>query len=75
MMDQPEAARQAERAGLCGRCQHGQWIVSDRDAWFLRCGLSDTNPTYPRFPSLPVVHCAGFGPVGPTGPRQPDGPR
>jgi hypothetical protein len=50
-------------AGLCSTCLHARIITSDRGSTFLRCGLSDTNPSFPKYPRLPVIACTGWKPA------------
>jgi hypothetical protein len=49
----------APEPGLCAACAFAAVVRSKRSA-FLRCGRSDSDPTFPRYPRLPVLACAGF---------------
>ena len=40
--------------------RHAETIRSDRGSEFLRCGLSDTDPSFPKYPRLPVLRCSGY---------------
>ena len=46
--------------GLCATCTHKQEITSDRGSTFVRCSLSDTDPSFPKYPRLPVIQCSGY---------------
>ena len=50
----------AERFGLCAGCRWGRFFRSGRDATYVSCERSRTEPEYPRFPAIPVVRCPGF---------------
>jgi hypothetical protein len=54
-----------ESAGLCSQCRHARLIVSDKGHAFIRCGRSDSEPSYDRYPRLPVLECAGVEPDPP----------
>ena len=50
----------ATRFGLCATCAFGRLFRSGKDATYVTCDLSRTDPAYPRFPSIPVIRCRGF---------------
>jgi hypothetical protein len=52
-------ARLGRPAGLCQGCRHARLLASARSV-FLRCDLSDQDPSFPRYPGLPVMRCGGF---------------
>ncbi|HEX4956120.1 MAG TPA: hypothetical protein VF017_22255 [Thermoanaerobaculia bacterium] len=45
--------------GLCRSCRHARLLASARSV-FLRCELSDEDPSFLRFPPLPVQECGGW---------------
>lgn len=52
-------ARLATQPGLCRTCRHARLLASARSV-FLRCDLSDTDPSFLRYPPLPVLACGGW---------------
>lgn len=48
--------------GLCGVCRFAAVVPSARGPQYLRCGRSDSDPSYARYPRLPMRVCAGFEP-------------
>jgi hypothetical protein len=48
--------------GLCATCVHLE-LQGSATSVFVRCGLSDSDPTFPRYPRLPVHACRGYRPV------------
>ncbi len=45
--------------GLCRTCRHARLLASARSV-FLRCDLSDQDPSFLRYPPLPVRECGGW---------------
>ena len=47
--------------GICGVCTHATIVTAKTTAEYLRCSLSDHNPTkFKKYPSLPLITCDGF---------------
>lgn len=47
--------------GICGVCIHAKIVTAKNTAEYLRCSLSDQNPTrFKKYPSLPLLTCDGF---------------
>jgi len=59
-METNQPRKPATVPGLCGHCQHGKIIESDRGSVFLRCELAFTDGRFAKYPRLPVVVCAGY---------------
>jgi hypothetical protein len=59
MDDRPDRGQEVP-AGLCATCRHAAVIASDRGSRFVRCGRSQTDPSFPRYPQLPVRTCRGY---------------
>ncbi len=57
--------------GLCGRCVHARRVTSGKGSVFLRCGRSDTDPSFRRYPVLPMRDCRGFEPGPDESPLDP----
>jgi len=49
----------SSRDGLCPACRHVQVVTSERGSRFLRCQLSQTDPSLPRYPPQPRMVCTG----------------
>jgi uncharacterized protein (TIGR00290 family) len=49
--------------GLCGTCQNGRIVRSDRGSVFHRCLLADKDDHFAKYPRLPVVRCVGWEPL------------
>jgi hypothetical protein len=45
--------------GLCATCRHAR-ILYSRSSAFLRCAMTEVDPTFPRYPRLPVLACRGY---------------
>jgi hypothetical protein len=56
----PAAPSPTAPAGLCASCTHAIVVTSDRGTQYLRCALSQTDPSFPKYPRLPVLSCRGW---------------
>lgn len=60
MVDESEAGKEPEHAGLCADCLHARRVLSDRGSVFLYCELSRSDQQFPKYPRLPVLSCPGY---------------
>ena len=57
-----ELERRRQQVGLCLDCRHMRLVPTHRDARFVQCLRSLTDPAYPPYPRLPVCDCPGYEP-------------
>ncbi len=46
--------------GLCEQCAHQRLVRSERNADYLLCEYSKTDPVFEKYPRLPVRTCSAF---------------
>ena len=54
--------KEAQRVGLCVRCEFMRQVRSDRGSTFYLCERSLSDLRFAKYPRLPVLECPGHVP-------------